>query len=75
MQNSYGRLIKQKYKSKNKSKSKSKSKKDILPKAEYMSLIDKQMFSTMVLCYQMFSNQKDKDKNLFYLNLIIRKNI
>lgn len=37
MQNSYGRLIK--YKSK--SKSKSKSKKDILPKAEYMSLIDK----------------------------------
>lgn len=50
-------------------------KKDILPKAEYMSLIDKQMFSTMVLCYQMFSNQKDKDKNLFYSNLIIRKNI
>lgn len=43
MQNSYGRLIKYKYKnkSKNKSKSKSKSKKDILPKAEYMSLIDK----------------------------------
>ncbi len=50
-------------------------KKDTLPKAEYMSLIDKQMFSTMVLCYQMFSNQKDKDKNLFYSNLIIRKNI
>lgn len=64
-----------KIKVKIKVKVKVKSKKDILPKAEYMSLIDKQMFSTMVLCYQMFSNQKDKDKNLFYLNLIIRKNI
>lgn len=64
-----------KVKVKIKIKVKVKKKKDILPKAEYMSLIDKQMFSTMVLCYQMFSNQKDKDKNLFYLNLIIRKNI
>lgn len=43
MQNSYGRLIKykSKSKSKNKNKSKSKKKKDTLPKAEYMSLIDK----------------------------------
>lgn len=64
-----------KVKVKIKIKVKVKKKKDILPKAEYMSLIDKQMFSTMVLCYQMFSNQKDKDKNLFYSNLIIRKNI
>ena len=41
MQNSYGRLIKYKSKSKSKNKSKSKKKKDTLPKAEYMSLIDK----------------------------------
>lgn len=67
--------IKVKVKVKIKIKVKVKKKKDTLPKAEYMSLIDKQMFSTMVLCYQMFSNQKDKDKNLFYSNLIIRKNI